>query len=125
MVKSPKEESDNAPLPGKHLGLFWWKLKHQVFSLAANNHTNNFLLTDSPLPKLPLTNVGVSYVLGYIHNFALFLIFCGLSTHNKKKHTNMAHCQHHPSLSSHSASGHVLPPSPLLPPQKNLSPSLP
>ena len=43
---------------------------------CAKLHTKNFLHICRPLPKIPgIANMGVSYALGYIHDFALFLIF--------------------------------------------------
>jgi hypothetical protein len=59
------------------------------------------------------------------HNFALFLIFCGLSTHTKTHTQTMAHCHHHPPLSSHSMSGCVLCTVPIVAAVERPPPSLP
>ncbi len=57
--------------------------------------------------------------------FTLFLIFCGLITHTKTHTQTMAHCHHHPPLSSHSTSSHVLCAIPLVAAVDCPPPSLP
>jgi hypothetical protein len=60
-----------------------------------------------PIAKITLIATwGASYALAlrYMHDFALFLIFCGLSTHAKIQTQTMAHCHHHPPFSQHQCS---------------------
>jgi hypothetical protein len=82
-------------------------------------HNNNFSPISSPIAK----NLAYCYTGGFLcsmvwyhHDFALFRIFCSLSTHTKTHMRTMAHCRHHPPLSRHSASGRSFAPSPSLPP---------
>ena len=76
-----------------------------AFQLA---HTNIISHKMPYRQTLPITKGGISSTLGSIHDFALFLICCALSTHQKTHKSNYTHHGQSPPLSLQSFYGNFL-----------------